>query len=188
MRDLVVTEFVTLDGVMEAPGGEPTHPHSGWVMDYFETGWEPYKDEELKAADDHLLGRVTYESFAGAWPQREGEFAEKMNSMRKQVVSSSLDELEWNNSHLLAGDPIEAVRELKQGEGGTILVAGSRTLVQALWKAGLIDQLRLTVFPVVLGSGDRLFPDDFTEKTPLELVETETVQRGVQVNTFRRPT
>ncbi|MDP9227798.1 MAG: dihydrofolate reductase family protein, partial [Actinomycetota bacterium] len=99
MSKLVVTEFITLDGVMEAPGGEPTHPHTGWVGDFMSDEQQQYKFEEIQEAESHLLGRVTYESFAGAWPQREGPFAEKMNSMPKHVVSSTLEEpLEWNNS------------------------------------------------------------------------------------------
>ncbi len=184
MRKLIVTEFVTLDGVMEAPGGEPTHPHSGWVFDFMGTEQEKFKLKEVLEADAHLIGRVTYESFAGAWPQRKGEFAEKMNSMPKYVVTTTLDELEWNNSTPIKGDVAGEVAKLKQGEGGPILVAGSRTLVHTLIKHDLIDEYRLMVFPVVLGSGKRLFPDS-PEKTTLDLVETRTFDSGVQVQTYR---
>jgi dihydrofolate reductase len=189
MSELIVTEFVTLDGAMEAPGGEPSHPHSGWVAPYMESDPEvaPFKLAEVLNAESHLLGRVTYESFAGAWPQREGEFAEKMNAMPKYVVSSTLGELEWNNSTVVGADPVAATEKLKAETAGPILIAGSRTLVQALLRANLVDELRLMVFPVILGSGDRLFPDDNPEMATLELAETSTCPSGVQVNVFRRP-
>lgn len=186
MRELIVTEFLTLDGVMEAPGGEPSHPHSGWVAAYMESDPEvgPFKLNEVLEAEAHLLGRVTYESFAGAWPQREGPFAEKINSMPKYVVSSTLSAPEWENSTVVGGDAVAATEELN--DGGPILVAGSRTLVQELLKNDLVDVLRLMIFPVVLGSGDRLFPDDDPEMRSLELAETNTTPSGVQVNVFRR--
>jgi dihydrofolate reductase len=184
MRQLIVTEFVTLDGVMEAPGGEPGHPHSGWVGDFMSDEQMQFKLREILAVEAHLLGRVTYESFAGAWPQREGPFAEKMNAMPKYVVTSTLDELEWNNSTPIGGDVAAEVAKLKEGEGGPILVAGSQTLVHSLLRADLIDELRLMVFPVVLGSGRRVFPDS-PDKTVLALADTETFPSGVQVNTYR---
>ena len=118
MSELIVTEFVTLDGVMEAPGGEPSHPHSGWVAPYMENDPEvgPFKLAEVLNAESHLLGRVTYESFAGAWPQREGPFAEKMNAMPKYVVSSTLGELEWNNSTVVgAASPYVAAVDAANG-------------------------------------------------------------------------
>jgi dihydrofolate reductase len=185
MRKLIVTEFVTLDGVMEAPGGEPTHPHSGWVFDFMGDEQQQYKLDEVLEADVHLLGRVTYESFAGAWPEREGVFADKMNSMRKYVVTTTLGELEWNNSTPIRGDVAEEVAKLKAEDGGPILVAGSRTLVHSLMRHDLIDEYRLMVFPVALGSGDRLFPES-PDKTTLELVDTRTFDSGVQVNTYRQ--
>jgi len=187
VSELIVTEFVTLDGVVEAPGGEPSHPHSGWVAPYMESDPElgPFKLGEVLEAESHLLGRVTYESFAGAWPQREGEFADKINSMPKYVVSSTLDQLEWENSTVVGGDPVAATENLKADTAGPILIAGSRTLVQALLRANLVDVLRLMVFPVVLGSGDRLWPDDNPEMATLELAETNTTPSGVQVNVFR---
>lgn len=189
MSKLIVTEFLTLDGVMEAPGGEPSHPHSGWVAPYMENDPEvgPFKLNEVLEAESHLLGRVTYESFAGAWPRREGEFAEKVNAMPKYVVSSTLGELEWENSTVVGANPVAATEKLKAETAGPILVAGSRTLVQALLRANLVEELRLMVFPVILGSGDRLFPDDNPAMATLELAETSTTPSGVQVNVFRRP-
>ena len=183
MRKLIVTEFVTLDGVMEAPGGEPGHPHSGWVFDFVGDEQMKYKFDEILEADVQLIGRVTYESFAGAWPEREGPFAEKMNAMPKYVVTSR-DELEWDNSTPIHGDVAAEVTKLKEQDGGDILVAGSRTLVHTLMEHDLVDEYRLMVFPVVLGSGDRLFPDS-PDKTTLELTDTKTFETGVQVNTYR---
>ena len=160
MGKLVVSEFITLDGVMEAPGGEPTHPHSGWVFDFMGPEQEQYKLAEVQEADAHLLGRVTYESFAGAWPERQGPFAEKINSMPKYVVSSTLSEpLEWENSSLLRGEVSKSVGELKQRHDGPLLVAGSATLVHSLLEADLVDELRLMVFPVIVGGGKRPFPE-----------------------------
>jgi dihydrofolate reductase len=184
MRKLIVTEFVTLDGVMEAPGGEPSHPHTGWVFDFMGSEQQEFKLREVLEADAHLIGRVTYESFAGAWPEREGEFADKMNSMPKYVVTTTLDGLEWNNSTPIKGNVPEEVAKLKEQDGGPILVAGSRTLVHTLMEHDLVDEYRLMVFPVVLGSGNRLFPES-PDKTPLELVDTKTFATGVQVNTYR---
>ena len=184
MSKLIVTEFVTLDGVMEAPGGEPTHPHSGWVFDYMGPEQEEFKFQEILEADAHLIGRVTYESFAGAWPKRSGEFADRMNSMPKYVATTTLDELEWNNSTPIRGDVPTEVAKLKQQDGGSILVAGSRTLVHTLVENDLVDELRLMVFPVVLGSGKRLFPES-PDKVPLELTDTKTFATGVQVNTYQ---
>jgi dihydrofolate reductase len=185
MAELIVTEFVSIDGVVEAPGGEPGYPHSGWVFDYMGKEQEEYKLQEVLDAGSHLLGRVTYESFAGAWPERSGPFAEKMNAMPKYVASTTLDQLEWENSTLLEGDVAAAVRELKQADGGPILVAGSRTLVQTLFEHDLIDELHLMVFPLILGSGKRLFRES-TDKIPLQLADTATFASGVQVNSYRR--
>ncbi|MDQ5834046.1 MAG: dihydrofolate reductase family protein, partial [Actinomycetota bacterium] len=159
MRKLIVSEFVTLDGVMEAPGGEEGHPHTGWVFDFFTPEQEQYKLKEVLESDTLLLGRITYEGFAAAWPDRSGEFADKMNGMPKLVASTTLNELGWNNSTLIRGDVPEEVAKIKQQEGGPLLVAGSGTLVHSLMANGLIDEYRLMVFPVVLGSGLRLFPD-----------------------------
>jgi dihydrofolate reductase len=183
MRELIVSEFVTLDGVMEAPGGESGHPHSGWVFDFMGPDQEKFKLDEVLAADALLLGRVTYEGFAAAWPSRSGEFADKMNSMPKFVASTTLEALDWNNSARIEGDVPSEVAKLKQQEGGPILVAGSRTLVHSLMPHGLIDEYRLMVFPVVLGSGGRLFPDT-PEKKVLRLADTRTFGSGVVAHSY----
>lgn len=185
MAELIVTEFVTLDGVMEAPGGEPTHPHSGWAIEHYSDEYGEFKMQETMAAGSQLLGRVTYESFAGAWPQRSGPFADKFNSMPKYVVTSTLDQLEWENSTRLEGEVVPAVERLKQGESEPILVAGSQTLVHTLLGNDLVDRLTLMVFPVVLGSGKRVFPES-EEKLALELVETKALPKGVLVSTYKR--
>jgi dihydrofolate reductase len=174
MGKLVVSEFVTLDGVMEDPGGAEGFDRGGWAF-RFERGPEGdrFKLDEVLEADALLLGRRTYEGFAEAWPSRTDEagFADKMNAMRKYVVSTTLETAGWNNSTLIAGDVATEVAKLKDQPGGDILVAGSRTLVQTLLRHDLVDELRLMVFPVALGSGKRLFPDA-AEMTTFELVET----------------
>jgi dihydrofolate reductase len=184
MRQLLVTEFVTLDGVMEAPGGEPSHPHTGWAGDFMGPEQEAYKFQETLDADALLIGRVTYESFAGAWPTYEGPFADKMNSMPKFVVSSTLTDPAWTNTTVLSGDAVTAVTELKQTEGGPILVAGSHTLVHTLLEAGLVDLLRLMVMPVTIGSGLKLFPET-TQRVAYDLVDTLAFPSGVTVQTYR---
>jgi dihydrofolate reductase len=156
MRELIVTEFITLDGVIEAPGGEPTHPHTGWTIDFAGPEQLQYKLNEVLEAEALLLGRKTYEGFAEAWTPREGEFADKMNAMPKYVASTTLAELGWNAT-LLQGDVPAAVAALKQGDGGPILVAGSGTLAHTLIEHDLVDEYRLMVFPTVLGGGKRLF-------------------------------
>jgi dihydrofolate reductase len=183
MRKLIVSEFVTLDGVMEAPGGEEGHPHTGWVFDFMTAEQEQYKLEETLEADVLLLGRVTYEGFAAAWPERGGPFADKMNSMPKVVASTTLRDPEWSNTTVIS-DVQGQVAQLKEGEGGPILVAGSRTLVHSLMEHDLVDELRLLIFPVVLGSGARLFPET-PDKTTLELVDGRTFPSGVTANTYR---
>jgi len=183
VRSIVVTEFVSLDGVMEAPGGEEGYPHTGWVFDFFGPEQEKYKLDEVLAAEALLLGRVTYQGFAAAWPARSGAFAEKMNRMPKFVASTTLRELDWSNSTLIRGDVAEEVAKLKQQEGGPILVAGSRTLVHALMGHGLVDEYRLMIFPVVLGSGRHLFPET-PDKTMLKLADTQTFSSGVVVHTY----
>ena len=159
MRPLIVSEFVTLDGVMEAPGGEPTHPHTGWVFDYQGDEQVQYKLQEVLDAGSLLIGRVTYESFVGAWPDRTGVFADRMNAMPKVVVSSTLTDSAWNNTTVVGGDVVAQVNDLKQQDGGPILVPGSVRLVHTLLDNDLVDELRLMVFPVTIGAGLRLFPD-----------------------------
>jgi dihydrofolate reductase len=181
MGKIVVTEFVSLDGVMEDPGGAEGFEHGGWTfeIDRGEAG-DRFKLDELLEAEAQLLGRVTYEGFAAAWPTIEDEagFAEKMNAMPKYVVSSTLEEAGWNNSTILRGDVAEEVTRLKAEVDGSILVAGSRRLVQALVEHDLLDELRLMVFPVVLGSGKRLFGETSAKK-PLRLVDSKTVGDGI---------
>lgn len=173
-----MSEFVTLDGVMEAPGGEPTHPHTGWVVDYFSPELEQYKLDEVLDAESLLLGRITYESFLEGWLEREGVFADKMNSMPKHVATSAPADLTWHAT-ALQGDVATAVRELKEADGGPMLVAGSATLVHTLLLHGLVDELRLMVFPVAIGHGLRIFPDEQT-KLVWTLAAHEIFPKGVQ--------
>jgi dihydrofolate reductase len=162
MGKLVVTEFVTLDGVFEDPGGAEGFDLGGWAF-RFERGPEgdKFKLEELEAAEAQLLGRVTYEGFAEAWPQRAGtgEFADRMNSMPKYVVSKTLEQASWANSTILRGSLADEIPPLKARTEGDILVAGSGELVRGLLQAGLVDELRLMIFPVILGRGRKLFDD-----------------------------
>src|SRR3954452_8586413 len=173
MGRVVVTEFVSLDGVMEDPGGAEDFKHGGWTFD-FERGedGDKFKLDETMDAEAMLLGGVTYEGFAAAWPSMTDEvgFADKMNGMPKYVVSSTLKDPEWNNSTVLEGDVAESVAKLKEETDGDILVGGSAQLVQALTRHGLVDEYRLMVFPVVLGSGKRLFGDT-SDTTALRMVE-----------------
>jgi dihydrofolate reductase len=185
MGKIVVTEFVSLDGVMEDPGGAESFRHGGWTFE-INRGDEgdKFKLDEALSAEALLLGRVTYEGFAAAWPSREGEFADKFNTMPKYVVSSTLEEPEWNNSTVLNGDVAEEVAKLKQAHDGDIVVHGSAQLVQALVEHDLVDELRLMVFPVVLGSGKRLFGDT-SDKKRLRLVDSKTVGDGVAILTYQ---
>ena len=183
MRTLFVTEFVTLDGVMEAPGGETTHPHTNWVSDYEHPDQFEWKLQETLATETLLLGRVTFESFAGAWPTYEGPFADKMNTMEKVVVSNTLTDPEWTGSRVLSGDIVAGVTELKAGEGGPIQVAGSCSLVHLLLDNDLVDELRLMVFPVSIGAGLRVFPDT-QKKAPWKRSESVTFPNGVRVDTY----
>ena len=181
MGRIIVTEFVSLDGVMEDPGGAEGFKYGGWTFEIprGEDG-DRFKLEETMASEALLLGRVTYEGFAAAWPSREGEFADKFNTMPKYVVSSTLEEPEWSNSTVLDGDVFDAVSKLKQEQDGDIVVHGSARLVQTLLEHDLVDELRLMVFPVVLGSGKRLFGDT-SDKKRLRLVDTKTVGDGVSI-------
>jgi dihydrofolate reductase len=186
MRRLMVSEFVTIDGVAEAPGGEPGHPHTGWVFPYHGPELEHYKAQEVAEAGSLLLGRVTYEGFAEAWPPRSGEIADRLNTMPKHVVSTTIDgPLAWNNATLLHDDLITVISELKQGEGGPILVHGSMTLAQGLLEAELVDDLRLMVFPVVVGGGRSIFPAGY-HMSSFTLTSTETVLPNVLVHTYSR--
>ncbi len=183
MRTLVVTEFITLDGVVEAPGGEPTHPHAGWTMAHGDPELYAYKLQETLDAESLLLGRVTYEGFSAAWSERDGVFADKMNAMPKHVVTSTLHELGWN-ARTLTGDVPTAVRQLKSGDGGPILVAGSATLVRTLLDHDLVDELRLMVYPVMVGGGVTIFPDQ-RHKATFELVDLVRYDTGVLLQVYR---
>jgi dihydrofolate reductase len=188
MGKIVVTEFISLDGVIEAPGGGEEYEHGGWTFE-IERGPEgdKFKLDELLEAEAQLLGRRTYEGFAAAWPQMNDEagFAEKMNGMPKYVVSSTLEEAEWNNTTVLSGDFAEEIAKLKQDVDGVILVAGSGQLVQGLIEHDLVDELRLMVFPVILGSGKRLFGPS-ADKKPLKLADSKTVGDGIAILTYQR--
>jgi len=188
MRRLIVSEFMTLDGVVEAPGGEPTHPHSGWTMPYSTPGLRAYKLAEVQEAESLLLGRRTYEQFAEAWPPREGEFAEKMNAMPKTVVTNRAGELGWNATALVGdrqfGGVRAGVQALKDGDGGPILVAGSASLVRSLLVWGLVDELRLLTYPVLVGGGVRIFPDDHA-KWAFELTALERFESGAVLHVYR---
>jgi dihydrofolate reductase len=185
MGRIVVTEFVSLDGVMEAPGGGEGFEHAGWTFE-IDRGAEgdKFKLDEVMGAEAQLLGRVTYEGFAAAWPTMEGPFADKFNGMPKYVVSSTLEDPEWNNSTVLAGDMADEVSGLRESVSGDILVAGSAQLVQGLIEHDLVDELRLMVFPVVLGKGKRLFGETSAKKS-LELAESKIVGGGVAILIYK---
>ncbi len=187
MGRIVVTEFISLDGVIDSPGGGDDYEHAGWTFEYEQgEGGQAFKVRELVEAEAQLLGRVTYDGFAAAWPTMEGtgEFGEKMNAMPKYVVSSTLTTAEWTNTTILSGEVTAEVSELKRQIDGVILVAGSAQLVQALIPASLVDELRLMVFPVVLGSGKRLFAAG-RDKWPLTLTASETVGDGLEILTYQ---
>jgi dihydrofolate reductase len=185
MGRIVVTEFVSLDGVVEAPGGGEEFRHGGWSFEV-ERGPEgdQFKLDEKMGSAALLLGRRTYEGFAAAWPSREGDFADKFNSMPKYVVSSTLKEPEWTNTTVLAGDLAEEVGRLKREQDGDVVVHGSPQLVQALLEHDLVDEVRLMVFPVVLGSGKRLFGET-SDKKRLRLADSKIVGDGVAILVYR---
>jgi dihydrofolate reductase len=188
MGKIVVTEFVSLDGVMEDPGGAEDYRHGGWTfeIDRGEEG-NKFKLDEVFEAEAQLLGRVAYEGFAAAWPTREDEagFAERMNAMPKYVVSSTLQEASWNNTTILRGDLADEVAKLHREIDGVILVAGSAQLAQGLIEHDLVDELRLMVFPVLLGEGKRLF-GGVSGKKSLRLADSRTVGAGVALLTYER--
>jgi dihydrofolate reductase len=188
MGKIVATEFISLDGVIEDPGGAEDFVHGGWTFE-IERGEEgdKFKLGELEEAEAQLLGRVTYEGFAAAWPTMEDPvgFADKMNSMPKYVYSTTLGSADWQNSTVLSGDFAADIAKVKEDVDGVILVAGSAQLVQGLIAAELLDELRLMVFPVVLGGGKRLFAGD-GRKVPLTLTDARTVGAGIQLVTYER--
>lgn len=172
MSKVVVSQFITLDGVVEDPGGAESFEHGGWAFK-FERGAEgdKFKLDEVMDAGALLLGRVTYEGFADAWPSREGDFADKFNNMPKYVVSSTLTDPDWSNSTVLSGDDLAGdIERLKREVDGDILVNGSVQLVQALLAEGLVEELRLMLYPTVLGSGKRLFGE---ERSTMRLADSK---------------
>lgn len=185
MGRIVVSEFISLDGIMEDPGGAEGFRHGGWTFEISrgEEG-DNFKLQETLDADALLLGRVTYEGFAAAWPSLQNDFADKFNSMPKYVVSATLDSPEWNNSTVLRGDLVEAVDGLRREIAGDVVVHGSATLVQALIERDLVDELRLMVFPVVLGEGRRLFGAT-ADKKRFRLADSSTVGDGIAILIYR---
>jgi dihydrofolate reductase len=184
MGQIVVTEFISLDGVIEAPGGGEGFKYDGWTFE-FDRGDEGnrFKLDETRESAALLLGRRTYEGFAAAWPSREGEFADLFNSMPKYVVSTTLEQPEWTNTTVVKD--IADVAKIREEVDGEIVVHGSAQLVQGLLELDLVDELRLMVFPVVLGTGKRLWGET-TEKKQFKLADTKTVGEGIAILTFRR--
>ena len=187
MGKLVVTEFISLDGVIEDPGGSEGGPNAGWTSGFPVDEGMQFKSEELQAADVQLLGRITYQGFAAAWPAMEeatGDFGKKMNDMPKVVVSTTLAEPTWRNTTIVAHDVVAAVRRLKEQYSGDVLVGGSATLAEFLRANDLVDEYRLMVYPIVLGRGKRLFTDA-SVVTRLELVESRIAGPDVPLLIFR---
>jgi dihydrofolate reductase len=186
MGRIVVTEFLSLDGVMEDPGGSEDFKYGGWTFE-ISTGDEgmQFKVDETMGSDAMLLGRVTYEGFAEAWPERDGDFADRFNSMPKYVFSSTLRDPSWTNTTVVNGDLASAVADVRGRHEGDIVVHGSAQLAQGLLDADLVDELRLMVFPVVLGTGKRLFAGT-SDKKPLRLAESKVVGEGVAILVYQR--
>jgi dihydrofolate reductase len=186
MRKVVVSQFVSVDGVFEDPGGSEGWDRGGWAFK-FDRGddGDKFKLDEVMSSDALLLGRLTYEGFAAAWPSRSGDFADKFNGMEKYVVSNTLKDPDWNNTTVIDGDVAARIAELKQGTGGDILVNGSAELVRTLADNDLADEYRMMVFPIVLGDGKRMF-DSLAGAHSLELVDSKPVgPQGVLVLTYR---
>jgi dihydrofolate reductase len=204
MGTIVITEFLSLDGVAEDPAGTEGFEHGGWTLETEAEGEErrglgrvdpeqllrrvpaavaEYKLRETLESAALLLGRRTYEEFAARWPARDGEFADRFNSLPKYVISSTMEDAAWNNSTVLAGDVVEEVSTLKRGLDGEIVVHGSIRLARELIEHELVDELRLIVYPVVLGSGQRLF-GELSDKKPLRLVETRPIGDGVVLQAY----
>jgi dihydrofolate reductase len=185
MGRIVVTEFVSLDGVMEDPGGAEDYKYGGWTFEIDRGDGDQFKLEETMDTEALLLGRVTYEGFADAWPKREGEFADKFNNMPKYVVSKTLEDPEWNNSTVISGDVPAEVARLRDEIDGDIVVHGSASVAQMLLDNDLVDALHLMVFPVVLGTGKRLFGETSDKKT-LRLTDSKIVGDGVAILVYQR--
>jgi dihydrofolate reductase len=188
MGKIVISENVTLDGVVQDPTGEEGFRHGGWFLQVADRDREEWGKVEFKEAlgtEALLLGRRSYEYFAAAWSARPGEWADRLRSLPKYVVSSAaLEGPDWTNAAVLDGDVIKRVSKLKQELRGDIVVYGSRQLVRTLMNHDLVDELRLTVYPVVLGAGDRLF-DELADKRPLRLVEATTIGDGFAFLTYQ---
>ena len=186
MSKLVVSQFITVDGVTEDPGGAEAFERGGWAFQ-FDRGadGDAFKMDEVMAAETLLLGRITYEGFAPVWPHYEGEFADKFNSMPKYVVSQTLTNPEWNNTTVLSGDVVDEVRKLKQRYDGDIVVHGSPQLVQTLIEHDLVDALHLQVYPVIVGAGKRLFGETSATKR-LRLTAAKTVGGGIHILIYER--
>ena len=186
MRKIVVSEFISLDGVIGDPGGSEKTPQGGWTFK-FDQGPEggKFKYGELFAHDALLLGRLTYDGFAKAWPTMEGtgEYGERMNGIQKYVVSTTLKNADWNNTQIISTNVAEEIAALKQQPGQDILIFGSSQLVQSLMKHDLIDDYWLMVFPIVLGEGKRLFADD--SRATLKLAETKTLDSGIMLHCYQ---
>lgn len=181
MGRIVVTEFVSLDGVMQDPGGAEDFKYGGWSFEFARgDDGDKFKYDELLDSEAFLLGRVTYDGFADAWPQRDGDFADRFNKMPKYVVGAKADPSRWTNTTVLDGDPVEAVRRVRDEHSGNIYVHGSRQLAQTLFEHDLVDQLNLMVFPVVLGTGERIFGET-SDKKKLRLVDSKVVGDGVAI-------
>ena len=187
MGRIVVTEFISLDGVIEAPGGGEDYKYGGWTFE-FDRGdkGNQFKVDETMSSAALLLGRRTYDGFAAAWPERDGEFADKFNTMPKYVVSSTLRDPEWTNSTVLSGDLVTEITKLRDEQDGDIVVHGSAQLVQSLIDNDLVDELRLMVFPLVLGAGKRLFGETGSKKR-LRLSSSTVVGDGVAIQIYTRP-
>jgi dihydrofolate reductase len=181
MGKIVISENVSLDGVIEDPTGDEGFRHGGWfnqIGDKDREEWAKVETDEALGTQALLLGRRSYEFFAARWPSRHGEWADRLNSLPKYVVSSTLDDPDWNNSTVLKGDVVNEVSKLKQELEGDIVVYASRQLVRTLMEHDLVDELRLTVYPVVLGAGERLFGET-SDKKPMRLLDIRTVGDGL---------
>jgi dihydrofolate reductase len=185
MRKIVVTEFVSLDGVIEDPGGAEDFKHGGWTFRFQDPEGMKYKLDETFSHGSLLLGRATYDGFAAAWPGRTDDvgFADKFNSMHKYVVSTTLTDPSWGPVTVIADDVAARIAALKDEDGEDILVAGSRTLVQMLAANDLVDEYRLMVFPIVLGSGKRLFGES-DDATTLRLTNSQALESGTVILTY----
>jgi dihydrofolate reductase len=189
MRKLIVSTFVSLDGVMQAPGGPEEDPsegfeHGGWSFGYWDDALDQTMGELMGKPFDLVLGRKTYEIFAAYWPQSQEDGAAELNAATKHVASTTLSQLDWENSHLIEGDVVAGVRALKEQDGPELQVHGSATLLQTLIGGGVVDEFRVMIFPVLLGKGKRLFGDG-TVPEGLDLVSSKTSSSGVIIATYR---